>query len=309
MPELRALELLVTVARTGSFGRAAREHGISQPAVSSRVNNIERLMRMALFDRSAEGVRPTPDGALVIEWADSLLASAARFEAALMELHRSSRARLGIAASRTTAEYLIPPLLVTMQAENPGVDVSVTAVSSAEVAIRVASGRDNLGFVEGSQPPAGLTSVTVVADRLEVVVAPGHPWAVRDSPVEAAELAATPLIHGEEGSETRETLVHVLAAYGAEIAIPLAELSSTAAVKAAVSAGVGPAVISALAVGNEFREGRLVRVPVAGIDLRRRVMAVWPAGRPLLGPSRDFVAIVHRFRNDHRVLRALEAAV
>ena len=143
----------MTVARTGSFGRAAREHGISQPAVSSRVNNIERLMRMALFDRSAEGVRPTPDGALVVEWADSLLASAARFEEALTDLHRSSRARLGIAASRTAAEYLIPPLLVTMQAENPGVDVFVTAMSSAEVALRLACGQVNLGFIEAFTCP------------------------------------------------------------------------------------------------------------------------------------------------------------
>lgn len=307
MPELRALELLVTVARTGSFGRAAREHGISQPAVSSRVNNIERLMRMALFDRSAEGVRPTPNGALVIELATSLLESAAQFEESLVVLHRSTRARLPIGASRTAAAYLVPSLLVTMRTENPGVDVCVTQASSAEVADRVASGHDCLGFVEGPQTPPGLASVTVTADRLEVVVAPGHPWAVRDSPVEAAELAATPLIQAEEGPEARESLVRGLAAVADEMVSPLAEMASTTAVKAAVAAGMGPAVLNASEVVEELRNRQLVRVPVAGIDLRHRVLAIWPVGRPLLGPSRDFLAIVNRLRNSH--LRALEAAV
>ncbi len=294
VPELRALELIVTVARTGSFGRAAREHGVSQAAVSSRVRYTERLMRMALFERSPSGVRPTPEGLLVVQWAIEVLESASAFEGALVALRQDTRARLRIVASLTAAEYLVPSLLAAMRDENPGVAVSLTAANSAQVAERVASGQDSLGFVEGPTVPIGLRSMTVVSDRLEVVVAPGHAWSRRSSPLDATELAATPLILREEGSGTRATLEEACRGRGALLVNPIVELTSTTAVKTAVAAGLGAAVLSGLAVADEIASGRLVRVPVCGVDLRRRVQAVWPTGRPLLGPARDFVAIVRR---------------
>ena len=75
---------------------------------------------------------------------------------------------------------------------------------------------------------------------------------------------------------------------------PLAELSSTTAIKAAVAAGVGPAVLSWLAVAADLAAGTLCAVPGSGLDLRRTVRAVWPADRRLTGPARDLYAIAAR---------------
>ncbi|NED22090.1 hypothetical protein G3I31_29260 [Streptomyces sp. SID9913] len=82
-----------------------------------------------------------------------------------------------------------------------------------------------------------------------------------------------------------------------EEARPLLELGSAAAVRGSVVAGAGPAVLSELAVRGDLAQGRLVPVEVEGVDLRRSLRAVWPAGRHLAGPPAELLAVaVHRAR-------------
>jgi DNA-binding transcriptional LysR family regulator len=110
----------------------------------------------------------------------------------------------------------------------------------------------------------------------------------------AAELVQTALLSREAGSGTRRFLEEALRGQaGLEPVPPAAELSSTA-IKAAVAAGAGPAVLSSLAVAAELAAGTLRQVPVTGVDLRRTLMAVWTEGRRLTGPAGDLYAIVAR---------------
>ncbi|EHN74839.1 LysR family, partial [Streptomyces coelicoflavus ZG0656] len=118
----------------------------------------------------------------------------------------------------------------------------------------------------------------------------------RRRPLLAAELAATPLVVRERGSGTRVALERALRRAGAEETRPLLELGSAAAVRGAVIAGTAPAVISELAVGTDLTDGRLVRVDVDGVELRRVLRAVWPSGRSLIGPAADLLAVAARRR-------------
>ena len=102
-----------------------------------------------------------------------------------------------------------------------------------------------------------------------------HPWARRRSGITAAELAATPLVAREPASGTRRSPEEALRAQsGLERVPPEAELSSTTAIKSAVMAGIGPAVLSSLAVAPELAAGTLRAVRVTGLDLTRRLLAV-----------------------------------
>jgi molybdate transport repressor ModE-like protein len=298
VPELGALELLLSVARLGSLGKAAREHGITQPAASSRVRYMERLLGLPLLERSSSGSRLTPTGALVVDWARDVVESAAALDAGVAALRAERATRLAVAASMTAAEYLVPGWLAGMHARAPDLSVSLRLANSASVASLVLASDAELGFVEGPTVPDGLDSMVVATDRLEVVVARGHPWSRRRKPVPAAELAATPLVQREPGSGTRYTLESVLAGV-APMAPPVAEVSSTTAVRSSAAAGVAPAVLSSLAVAADLMAGRLVAIPIADIDLCRRIRAVWPAGQPLLGPARDFLAVATGSQGSH----------
>ncbi|MEU0027508.1 LysR family transcriptional regulator [Streptomyces sp. NPDC006335] len=287
VPDLGALELLLAVARLGSLGGAARELDITQPAASSRIRSMERQLGVALVDRSPRGSRLTDAGALVTDWARRIVEAAEAFDAGAQALRVRRDSRLRVAASMTIAEYLLPGWLLALRAGRPDTAVSLHAGNSATVAERLLSDEADLGFVEGLTVPSGLDSVVIAHDHLIVVTAPGHVWARRRRPLEAAELAATPLILREKGSGTRQVLDAALGG----LARPLIELSSTTAVKAAAVSGAGPAVLSELAVGEELSMRRLVRVPVDGVSLARDLRAVWPTGHRPVGPARDLLSL------------------
>ena len=295
--DLTGFDLLLSVTRTGSIGRAAAEHGISQPAASARMRLLEAQLGLALIERSPRGSRLTPAGALVAGWAQAVVDAAAALDAGLVALRHERDSRLRIAASMTVAEYLLPVWLTALRAVDPGAVVALSAVNSAEVAQAVLADAADIGFIEGPEIPDGLHAEPVGRDRLTLVVAPAHPWARRRSGVPAAELARTPLVSREAGSGTRRFLEEALRAQaGLERVPPAAELSSTTAIKAAVAAGAGsgPAVLSSLAVAAELSAGTLRAVPVTGVDLTRTLRVVWTAGRRLTGPARDLYAIAAR---------------
>ncbi|MGW2865417.1 LysR family transcriptional regulator [Streptomyces sp. NPDC001205] len=290
VPDLGAMELLLAVARHGSLGRAARDLGITQPAASSRVRSMERLLGVTLVDRSPRGSRLTAEGVLVTDWARRVVEAAEAFDAGAQALRGRRDSRLRVAASMTIAEYLLPGWLIALRAERPGTAVSLSAGNSAVVAERLLSDEADLGFVEGLGVPTGLDGAVIGHDRLVVVTAPAHPWARRRRPLPPAELAATPLILREQGSGTRQVLDAALAAHGG-LAQPLIELASTTAVKAAVLSGAGPSVLSELALGEELAARRLVQIPVEGVRLRRDLRAVWRRGPLPAGPARDLLSL------------------
>lgn len=293
MPELRALELLVVVARTGSLSSAAAELGITQQAASSRLRTTEALVGEPLLVRTPRGSELTRTGELMVQWASRVLAAAHELDAGIAALRTDRRGHLAIAASLTIAEHLLPGWLVAMRASQSArgqatAEVTMTATNSERVADLVRSGEVELGFVEGPSAPDGLPHRLVGTDELVVVVGRGHPWATRNRPVTAAMLAATPLVVREEGSGTRLVLERALHEHA--FASPALELSSTAAVRAAVAAGAGPAALGAHAVRDDLASGRLVAVRVRGVDLTRKLHAVWSGGQhPPEGPARQLV--------------------
>lgn len=134
----------------------------------------------------------------------------------------------------------------------------------------------------------------VAHDELVVIVPPDHKWARRSRVVSASQLAQTPLVTRELGSGTRDSLTAALhEAVGDKMhqPPPALELSSAAAVRAAVLAGAGPAVMSRLTVADDLAVGRLAAAAVPELDLRRELRAIWVGGRtPPAGAIRDLLS-------------------
>lgn len=300
VPDLPSLEVLLAVGRLGSLSAAAIELGVSQQALSLRVRAMETRVGVPLLVRSVRGSRLTPAGVVLEQWASKVLGAAAELDAGIATLRTDRQAHLRIAASLTVAEHLLPGWLVALQdsqsrAGDPPTDVELHATNSDTVADEVREGRAEVGFVEGPRAPFGLRTRIVAGDRLLVVVPSGHPWGRRRTALTAAELAATPLVSREPGSGTRQALTDALAAclpVGSRVAPPALELSSAAAVRAAVVAGAGPGALSSLAVADDLTLGRLRVVAVRDLDLVRLLRAVWRGGpQPPAGPVRDLVAL------------------
>jgi molybdate transport repressor ModE-like protein len=297
LPDLRSLELLLAVARTGSLGAAGRELGLTQQAASARIRTVEQLVGVPIVDRGPQGSTLTGAGTLLLDWSRRLLTAAEELDAGIASLC-GERAHLAVAASSTVAEHLLPGWLVALGGERkaagrPRASVKLAVHTSERVATEVLAHRAQLGFVEAPGLPPGLSARTVATDELAVVVPTGHPWTRR--PVEPAELAATPLVLLEAGSGPRRAFEQALAAVanGGQAA-PALELSATAAVRSAVLAGAGPGVLSDLAVRDDLAAGRLHRVPVEGLALSRELRVVRADGPAPAGAAGDLVRIATR---------------
>jgi molybdate transport repressor ModE-like protein len=286
--DLGALRALREVGRRGSIAAAATVLGVSQQALSARMRTLERTMNLTLLVRSPGGSHLTEQGRLIVGWAEDILDAADRLEAGLRSIRSGVSHRLAIAASQTVAEHLVPHWLVELRgieqasAEQTPTVVELTVANSTRVIELVRDVNVRLGFIETPHLPADLVTAHLRDDEMLVVTAPGHPWARRRRPLSLAEIAATPMVMREDGSGTRVTLTDHLAAQHPPLSARIAmELGTSAAVRSAIAEGVGPGVLSRLAVRDDLVLGRLVAIEVAGPPLIRQLTAVW---RPDLDP-------------------------
>lgn len=299
LPDLDSLQLLLHVASTGSLTKAAKRCGLGQPAASARLKAMERQVGTPLVERTTRGSRLTGAGVLVADWARETMDSATALNAGIVSLSSGRGSRLTIAASKTVAEHLVPGWLAGLARRHPGASMRLEAMNTSEVLRALEEQSADLGFVEGSERSTLLQEQEVSTDELVLVATPSHPWTRRPGRrVTKHELASTRLVQRDAGAASRQALEDALQHDG-PLAEPLAEFSTNHAVVEAAITGWGPAVLSDLAVEVELAAGLLVEVSVTGLDLRRRIRAVWPEARPLPPLAAELVELAaqaHRRR-------------
>ncbi len=261
------LEIFHAVAEAGSLSRGAERLYISQPAVSKQVADLERSVGAPLLVRGPKGVRLTEAGEVLAAYARRLFAVEAEAERALRELRGLERGRLAIGASRTIGVYLLPELLGAFHRRYAGVELRLEIDNTERVQQQLCDYTLDLGLTEGFVRSPELEAEVFAEDELVVVAAPDHPLTCEER-VTAAMLCAAPLILREEGSGTRAVMERALAERGLAPR-PVMCLNSTEAIKRAVGARIGLAIVSRLAVEDELVNGRLVLLPLADLTIRR----------------------------------------
>lgn len=292
VPELVDLDLLLCVEQMGSLSKAARAHSVSQPTASLRIQAVERRLGLRLLERSPAGCRLTPAGQMVAQWARTVVDAASELAVGTIAMRDLEQGRLRVGAITTVADYLMPHWLTELRRRMPHIAVELQALGSRDIIDQVSAGHIEVGFADDFCFHRDLVHSGVAEDELVVVVAPVHPWANRPVPVTRDELAGEPLVLREQGSGTRETLERALG--GLSDSQCHLELGSTTAVKETVGVGVGAAVLSLMSVEHELLTGKLVRVPVVGVDLERHFEGVWRDHVDLSPAARELIKIASR---------------
>lgn len=293
--DLVTLQILHAIAETGTFRRAAATVGMSQQAVSSRIHAAEASLGFSLVDRTRKGSTLTTRGQLITEWSGDYLAAAHELALSVRTLRPEAAHVLTVAASQTISEQFMPGWMSTFRQRSGGdAQVRLTSGNSAFVLDEVRSGAATVGLIETPEIPADLASATIRDEELVVVVDPAHPWARRAKPLTVEELAGEALVTRETGSGTRRTLELAVAEArpGLLLTEPIAVLSTTSAIRAAVASGVGPAVLSTSTVQDDIARGLLLRVPVESLTLSRPFTALWRTGTPLPPAAEMFFALL-----------------
>jgi DNA-binding transcriptional LysR family regulator len=259
----RRLQVFYTVARQLSFTKAADILYMTQPAVTFQVKQLEEHFNTRLFERSHGRIALTVAGDLVMGYAERILALSAEMEARVGELTGMVTGPLMIGASTTIAEYQLPRILGEFKERFPQVQARLTVANSETVAAKVADHSLDVGLVEAPTHLPRLTTLACCEDELVMVCSPHHAMASRNG-VTAKEIADHPYVTREHGSGTREVVDDFFKGSGVDpddLRIEM-ELGSPEAIKGAVEAGLGVAILSASTVVKEIQLGTLAAVPL-----------------------------------------------
>jgi DNA-binding transcriptional LysR family regulator len=255
---LEQLRVFVAVAERQHVTRAAEALNIAQSAVSASIAALEGRHGAKLFDRVGRGIELTEAGALFLTEARAVLARAGSAELVLSELGGLKRGALSVHASQTIAGYWLPRHLVAFHRSYPGVAVRLSIGNTSQAAAAVRCGEADLGFVEGEVDELVLISEPIARDQLVIVVGVEHPWSERKGLIKN-DLMEVDWVLREPGSGTRSGFEHALEGLGLlprNLRVAL-ELPSNEAVRAAVEAGMGAAVISASVAAPGLEAGLL----------------------------------------------------
>jgi DNA-binding transcriptional LysR family regulator len=179
-PTLRQLRGFQAVARHRSFSRAAQALALTQPALSAAIRDLERLLDVALFERSTHHVALTDAGAALLSQVEWLLNS---FAHGVDDMHRTLAGhaqRLRLAALPSTM-HLFAPALAAWQRQHPDVALAVRDLLNDDLLAALRTGEIDIGLGAELDRPAGIAAVSVGSDDLVALLPDGHALAARDA--------------------------------------------------------------------------------------------------------------------------------
>jgi DNA-binding transcriptional LysR family regulator len=292
-PTMRQLEVFLAVARAESFRRAAERLHLSQPALSQHVGALERGLGARLFDRNGRTVTLTEAGRILSDHARRVFATLAGARETIAELGGVGPGSLIVGASTTPGIYLLPAVIAGFEREHPAVSVHLRIANSRVIEEQVRANEVDLGVVGGHGLGPGEECLAAgVLDELVLIVPPGHRWAGLRR-LDPARLGQERFLTREEGSATRAVTEQALQHARVKIGRAMV-LGHTEAIKQAVMAGLGVAFVSVYTVRGELETGRLCRVRLNGLDIKRHFHVIHNEARALTARARAFVSAVQQ---------------
>ena len=266
----RQLQVFVDTVAAGSLRGAAERLHLTQPAASMALAEMERLVGAPLFDRLRGRLRLNPRGRELLPLAQELLERHAEFARAAAGAGGPLAGELRIGTSNTVGNYRVGELLGDFVRAEPQVAVRLRVDNTGAIAAALLAHDLDVACVEGPVLDPELEVLPWREDALVVCAPPGHPLARRRR-LAAADFAGAAWVIREPGSATRAQTEQVLArlpASGRRL-----ELSQVEAIKQAVAAGLGIALLPEVAVRDAVDSGRLraLRTPFLKPLLQRRL--------------------------------------
>ncbi len=286
---LRHLRIFESVARYSSISRAARELHLTQPAVSMQVKQLEEQVGLPLVDQVGRRLVITEAGQELRRHAQAIAARMIELNGAMDQFRDLERGLIRIAVV-STANYFLPRIIAQFSAQHPGVRISLRVANRETVLAALADNHTDLAIT--GQPPDTLDVVAqnFMENPLVVIAPAGHALSGR-SKIAFRRLAEETLVMREPGSGTRAAMERAFSERSLEWRAGC-ELGTNEAIKQAVQAGLGLAVVSAQTVQLELETGRLAVLQVEGFPIIRHWYVVHRTDKRLSASTQAFRAML-----------------
>jgi LysR family transcriptional regulator, transcriptional activator of the cysJI operon len=283
------LKVFRTVAQHLSFRKAAEHLFLSQPAVTLQIKGLEDDLGVRLFERAPKGVSLTPQGPLLLDYAQKAAALAAEAERKLASEHGKISEEFAIGVSTTIAQYVLPRLIGAFLDEHPRVQLSLNSGNTEEIVRLLLGGKVSVGLIEGPARHREVRADHFMEDEMVLIARADFEF---DRLAREQFLSAT-LLMRELGSGSRRVVESALekARFKLKSFKRVMNLDSTEAIKSAVEAGLGIGFVSRWAISKELELRTIKVAEVPGLRVCRHfslISRVGPEPRGTCGAFREF---------------------
>jgi DNA-binding transcriptional LysR family regulator len=281
MVELSNLRVFLVAAEELNFSKAAKRLHMSQSAVSQNIQAMERAYGTELFIRGGRSVELSEAGQTILPMVREVLLAARLLEDGLQEVNHQVGGELLIGCSTSAGKYLLPTLLAEFRHEYPAVHPRVKIINRDSVVDRLLNRTIPIGITSRQIEHRDIESIPFFDDRIVLIVHPSHPWANYGRAL-PSDLLDQPFITREDASGTCETVMEGLKPQNITLDHfnVVMELGNSEAIEMAVERGVGIAFVSEMIATRGIALGRIKKVEVEGLDLRRKIYMARHIGFP-----------------------------
>ncbi len=260
----RRLQVFHAVARLLSFTRAAENLQMTQPAVTFQIKQLEDQLNVRLFDRSHNRINLTEAGRLAFDYAGRIFGLYGEMENSIREVTGEVSGVLRIAVGNSAAQYMLTPILSAFGQQFPAVQIRLDVGSVAQVISMVENSFADVGIVE--MPVNNKKLITKVHNEAHwrFVVAASHPLA-RINQITPEILEQQTWIMASDSADAREIVNQYMSDAGIDLTRLriMMEMGSFSAIKHAVEAGQGVALLPHVAIHKELKLGSLASPPLS----------------------------------------------
>lgn len=269
-----ALKIFVTVVENKDFSNAAEELYLSHPNVSSQIQSLEEELGTKLVDSSSKHLELTQAGELYYEYAKQILLLQDKAKQEIKRISNVVTGSLKVGASYTIGEYILPLVVAEFAAQYPKVEIETSIANTEEIIQGVQTNHLDIGLVEGEVNRSDILVRPLMEDEIILLVPNQHPLA-RLPIVTSERLQDQVWILRESGSGTRAFSEKLFKEWGINVRKSYI-FGSGQAIKQAVAAGLGIALVSRWIVRKELNAKELKSIRIKGNPLTRSFYLIGP---------------------------------
>ncbi|WP_405534788.1 LysR family transcriptional regulator [Streptomyces sp. NBC_00075] len=276
--DVKQLRALVTVAEVGSVTRAAELLRLVQPAVTRQIRTLEEELGVPLFERTRQGMRPTPAGTIMVDRARRALGELERARAEIQPTPGEVTGIVTVGLLESTGDLLAEPLVSAVTRDHPGVELRLLTAYSGHLQQWLDEGDLDLALLYNLDSTPSLNALPLVRERLWAVAPPAAGLRA-DRPVPFTEAAAHPLVMPAAGHALRTLIDGAAARAGAALDIAV-QTNSMRVQKQLVLAGHGWTILPGVGIAEDVAQGTLSAAPLCEPEVWRSiVLATSRSGR------------------------------
>ncbi len=273
---LKQLEIFESVAKYGSFSKAAKELYLTQPTVSSHIVSLEEELHCQLLVRTTKEVHLTEKGEMLLGYARKMNHLEKEIRAAFTADDDKEAYTLSIAASTIPGQFILPEALTAFRKDHPHIRLEIREGDSDEVAEAVLNGSVEVGFAGTVSNRRRCVNIPFYQDELVIVTPARANYKKLEGEFTVDMIREERLVMREKGSGTRKETEAFLEKAGIdpEQLNIVASFSSLESIKNSVKKGMGVAILSRVSVEDEVRDGKLLAFPFPGEPLYRNLYII-----------------------------------